>query len=193
MPAWVTRRTESCGFTGVLGHALPVSHPYELRYTKDDIKRLAVPASFPGAITTPWRVVMIGADLNTLVNCDIVGNLSPPPDKKLFPEGLNTTWLRPGRAVWRYLDGGDNTFEGMKEFSRLAGELGFEHNVVEGIWHRWTEDQMRELVNYSINITSVSGSGSTAKILKAKDARTKFFEQSEPSRRDRYEDRFLRP
>src|SRR6185436_7162966 len=72
------------GFRGVLGHALPVSHPYELRYTKDDIKRLAIPASFPGAITTPWRVVMIGADLNSLVNCDIVNSVSPPPDKNLF-------------------------------------------------------------------------------------------------------------
>jgi alpha-glucosidase len=67
----------------------------------------------------------------------------------MFPQGARTPWLRPGRAVWRYLDGGENTFEGIKEFSRLAGELGFEHQVVEGLWQRWSEEQLRELVEYS--------------------------------------------
>ena len=137
------------GFTTVLGHALPISHPFDLRYGKDEAQRLSQPAAIDGKITTPWRVIMIGSDLNTLVNCDIISNLSPPPDETMFPQGLNTVWVKPGRAVWRYLDGGENTFEGIKEFSRLAGQLGFEYNVVEGIWARWTESQIRELVDYS--------------------------------------------
>jgi alpha-glucosidase len=137
------------GFKAVLGHALPVSHPFDLRYGKEEAKRLAQPAAIEGTITTPWRVVMIGADLNTLVNCDIINNVSPPPDRSIFPAGLHTEWLKPGRAVWKYLDGGDSTFEGMKEFSLLAGRLGFEYNVVEGFWQKWSEGQMRELVDYS--------------------------------------------
>jgi alpha-glucosidase len=165
------------GFKGVLGHALPVSHPYELRYTKADIERLAIPASFTGTITTPWRVIMIGADLNTLVNCDIINNVSPPPDKTLFPAGFATPWVRPGRAVWRYLDGGENTFDGMKEFSKLAGDLGFEHNIVEGIWHRWTEDQMRELVNYSKQFNVGIWFWEHSKNLKTPESQQKFFEQ----------------
>jgi alpha-glucosidase len=51
--------------------------------------------------------------------------------------------------VWRYLDGGDPSLEGIMEFSRLAGELGFEHHVVEGQWRRWNDDELRELVRYS--------------------------------------------
>jgi alpha-glucosidase len=51
--------------------------------------------------------------------------------------------------VWRYLDGGEPSFEGIREFSRLAGELGFEHHVVEGQWRRWSDEQIRELVAYS--------------------------------------------
>src|SRR6266536_4110392 len=137
------------GFTTVLGHALPVSHPFALRYGKDEARRLSQPAAIDGMITTPWRVIMIGPNLDTLVNCDTINNLSPPSDKTIFPQGLKTGWIKPGRAVWRYLDGGENTFEGMKEFSRLAGQLGFEYNVVEGFWQRWTEAQMRELVDYS--------------------------------------------
>jgi alpha-glucosidase len=104
---------------------------------------------FQGTITSPWRVVMIGSDLNALVNCDIVHNLCPPPDPKLFPKGMNTDWIKPGRAVWKYLDGGPNSFEGMKEFSRLAGELGFEYHVIEGFWSRWSDEQIKELVDYS--------------------------------------------
>ncbi|HEY8204908.1 MAG TPA: glycoside hydrolase family 97 catalytic domain-containing protein [Pyrinomonadaceae bacterium] len=137
------------GFKVVLGHALPISHPFDLRYGKEEAKRLSRPAAIEGEIKTPWRVVMIGKDLNTLVNCDIVNSVSSPPDKTIFPAGLKTDWVKPGRAVWRYLDGGENTFEGMKEFSRLAGQLGFEYNVVEGLWQRWPESQMRELADYS--------------------------------------------
>ena len=131
-----------------LGHKHPISYPFELRYT-NDIQRVSQPASLKGKIETPWRVVLIGADLNALVNSDVVHNLCPPADKKLFPAGFNTDWIRPGRAVWRYLDGGDRSLEGMKEFSRLAGEIGFEHHIIEGFWQRWSPEELRDLVDYS--------------------------------------------
>jgi alpha-glucosidase len=104
--------------------------------------------------------------------------LSAPPDEKLFPKAYETDWVKPGRAVWRYLDleGGRGpadplpaasakpqaaaptsapattqsrsrvTIEEMKEFNRLAGELGFEYNVLEGFWRRWSDDELRDLV-----------------------------------------------
>jgi alpha-glucosidase len=144
------------GFKVVLGHKHHVSYPYRLRY-KDQIERVSRPAAISGTITSSWRVVMVGADLNALVNCDIVHNLCPPADPNLFPEGIKTEWVRPGRAVWRYLDGGGNSLEDMKEFSRLAGHpstglgtgLGFEYHVIEGFWSRWSDQQIKELVDYS--------------------------------------------
>ena len=134
------------GFDARLGHEEPISYPFFLRYFPDDIARLAQPARVNGPIVTPWRVVMAGRTLNDLVNGDIVHNLAPPPDPRLFPDGVKTAWIRPGRAVWRYLDEGENTFDGSNRFSALAGDLGFEHHVVEGIWQRWTDAQLRELV-----------------------------------------------
>jgi alpha-glucosidase len=131
-----------------LGHAVPASYPFRLRYP-EDVERLTKPAAATGAITTPWRIVMTGADLNALVNCDIVHNVAPGPDTKLFPQGLKTEWIKPGRALWSYLDGGNNTLEGMKDFSKLAAELGFEYNVLEGFWSRWPESQLMELTGYS--------------------------------------------
>src|SRR5262245_20019545 len=136
------------GFTLVLGDKHPPSYPFRLRYAAD-VDRLSKPAAVSGTITTPWRVVMIGADVNTLVNSDLVANLSPPPDPKLFPDGPRADWVKPGRAVWKYLDGGQSTLDGVKEFSRLAGELGFEYQVVEGFWSRWTDEQIKDAVAYS--------------------------------------------
>jgi alpha-glucosidase len=163
------------GFRAVLGHAMPISHPFDLRYGKEEAKRLAKPAAIEGTITTPWRIVMVGTDLNTLVNCDIVNDVSPPPDRTLFPAGLKTDWIKSGRAVWRYLDGGDNTFDGMKEFSRLAGQLGFEYNIVEGFWQRWPESQMRELVDYSNQFKVGLWFWKHSKDLRTADARDNFF------------------
>ena len=40
-------------------------------------------------------------------------------------------------------------FETVKEFSRLAGELGFEYQVVEGFWSRWDDARIKEAVDYS--------------------------------------------
>jgi alpha-glucosidase len=136
------------GFAARLGHTHPASYPFRLRY-KDDVERMTKPAAIAGTITTPWRVIMIGADLNALVNCDIVNSVSAPPDPKIFPQGLKTEWIKPGRAVWRYLDGGETGLEGMKQFADYAHELGFEYNVIEGFWAKWSEEQLKELVDYS--------------------------------------------
>ncbi len=137
------------GFQIRLGHEVPAAYPYILRYKEEDAQRLTAPAAIHGVIETPWRVVMLGADLNALVNSDIVHNLAPPPDKNLFPEGFAAPWLKPGRAVWGYLNNGGRTLQAMKEFSRLAGELGFEYHVVEGHWQSWPEREQKELVDYS--------------------------------------------
>jgi len=137
------------GLVTRLGHAQPAGYPFAHDYSLVEARRLSAPAAIAGAITTPWRTVVIAPDLNGLVNTDLVANLSPAPDPTLFPEGVDTDWIRPGRAVWCWLDGGDRTVEGMKEFSRLAGELGFEYNVVDAFWGRWTDDQIKDLVDYS--------------------------------------------
>jgi alpha-glucosidase len=137
------------GYAARLGHAHPVSYPYALRYTAEDVLRLSQPAAVAGAIRTPWRVILVAKDLDGLVSSDVIHNLAPPPDPALFPRGQATAWIKPGRAVWRYLDGGDNTYEGLKRFTDLAARLGFEHHVVEGVWRQWTPAQLKAFVDYA--------------------------------------------
>ena len=138
------------GFEARLGHDHPVSRPFALRFPPEEAARLAAAAPVDPPIVTPWRVVLFGRDLNRLVNAQhLLEDLSPPPDAALFPEGSRASWIKPGRAVWRYLDGGDNTLEGLKQFSDLAARLGFEYQVVEGIWQKWSPADLRAFVEYS--------------------------------------------
>lgn len=163
------------GWVVGLGHRHPLNYPFELRYGREEGKRLSKPASVAGTITTPWRVVMLGRDLDSLVNSSIVPDLCPPPDPELFPQGLRTPWIRPGRAVWRYLDGGPTGVEGVKEFSRLAGQLGFEHQVIEGFWSRWSMEERKDVVNYSRERGVGVWFWKHSKELRTPEAREQFF------------------
>ena len=163
------------GWVVGLGHRQPLNWPFELRYGREEAKVLGKAASITGTITTPWRVVMVGRDLNTLVNSTILPNLCLPPDPKLFPEGIHTAWIKPGRAVWRYLNGGPQGVDGMKEFSRMAAELGFEHNILEGFWSKWTPEQQREVVNYSREKGVSVWFWKHSKELRTPEARDEFF------------------
>jgi alpha-glucosidase len=146
---------DSGGLHARLAHAVEPGWVFREAHLPD-AERLKKPASITGTITTPWRVVMIGADLNALVNCDIVHNVSDPPDPKLFPNGLNTDWIKPGRALWRYMDNGSDTSRGpsptseeMKPWADLGRQLGFEYNYLEGYWDRWSEAELKDLADYS--------------------------------------------
>ena len=138
-----------------IGNRQPINYPYELRYGREEAKRLAAPASITGAITTPWRVVLVARDLNALVNSDVLPNLCPPADAKLFPQGMNTPWVEPGLCVWDYVDrnyvprGNASQLDRMKDFSRMAGEIGAKYHILEGFAYGWSDEQIQEFVNYS--------------------------------------------
>lgn len=138
-----------------LGHRQPVNYPYELRYGREEAKRLGRPATVTGPITTPWRVVLAGRDLNTIVNSDVISNLCPPADPKLFPAGMKTPWVEPGLCVWDYVDrnyvprGDTSQIDHMKNFSRMGGLIGAKYHILEGFAYGWPDDQIRDFVAYS--------------------------------------------
>jgi alpha-glucosidase len=106
--------------------------------------------SLSGAIQTPWRVIMIG-DLDSLVNCDIPASVSRAPDATLFPAGVYTSWIKPGRSTWSWLNASRSiTLANMKTYSRRASQSGIEYNIVDDGWKAWTNrwTQMAELVAY---------------------------------------------
>jgi alpha-glucosidase len=159
-----------------LGHSHPVGRPFEIRFSKEDSERLSHAAAVDGEVITPWRVIMISKDLNGLVNCDIIQSLAPPPDKTYFPEGFHTSWVKPGRSVWKFLDGGSSNLPSMMYFSRCASELGFEYNLIEGFWQRWSEDELRSLVEYSAQLNVGIWLWKDSRDLRMPEERKEFFE-----------------
>ena len=147
-----------------------------------------------GKIETPWRVVMTGPGLNDLVNCDIVHNVCPPPDAKLFPKGVNTDWIKPGRCLWQWWAYNDPGTQWAKQkwFVDQAAKLKCHYYLVDAGWENpkfgWVDPKtknswarMKELVDYAaakgVGIlvwrtwrTNVQGPG-----LKTPESRKEFF------------------
>jgi len=93
-----------------------------------------------GRIESPWRITMTGPDLDSLVNCDIVHNVCPSPDEKLYPEGIETDWIKPGRALWHWWSTGVPSFAQHKEWIDYTSMLGFEYYLIDEHWGKWTKD-----------------------------------------------------
>jgi len=94
-----------------------------------------------GEIVSPWRVTLAVDDLNALVNSDLVPNLCEPPDPKLFPAGMNTDWIRPGRALitWCVFGNDGAQWHLQKWFVDQCAALDCEYLLVDAGWRteRW--------------------------------------------------------
>lgn len=88
--------------------------------------------------TTPWRVILLADNLNELVNSDLITNLNPSPDKKMYED---ISWIRPGRAVWSWWSNcaGYMTMDLEKHFIDRAQELGYEFTLLDEGWEKWAD------------------------------------------------------
>ncbi len=87
-----------------------------------------------GEIVSPWRVTVLAADLNTLVNSDIIKNLCPPP----MPGLADAKWIRPGRSTWGWLSCYCGPkLEEQKDWIDRTKALGFEYYLIDDGWRDW--------------------------------------------------------
>ena len=112
-------------------------------------------------IITPWRVLMLSADLNGLVNNKIFSKVCDKPDNTLFYD--KDIWIKPGRAVFTWLtEGGVERLSvaNHKKYIDGCAELGIESVVVDDGWENWSEtekyvngrdkwEMLKELVDYA--------------------------------------------
>lgn len=119
--------------------------------------------SVEGEIVTPWRIVMVGATPNDLVNCDIVYNVCPAPDKKLFPNGKLTKWIKPGRSLWNWWAYGKEgiAWNKQKKMVDYAAKLKCQYYLIDWGWEEprygWFNEgekekkwvHLKELVDYA--------------------------------------------
>ncbi len=134
--------------TNAFGRELRVTYPTNQDGTTGSVLNATV-------TNTPWNVIMVGADLNMIVNNDMVESLSPPPDAMLFPQGAATSWATTGRSVWDWLNKPATgiTHTNAMTNSYWAAQLGWEYNTVDEGWANWNGgnpwSQVQAVVNYS--------------------------------------------
>ena len=87
----------------------------------------------PGDVTTPWRVLILARDLNTLVNTDVIKNLCPPPSAEL----AHAAWIRPGRSIWHWLTDGAPKLAEQHTWIDGAVALGYEYYLIDEGWRKW--------------------------------------------------------
>ncbi len=100
-----------------------------------------------GEIVTPWRVTIVARNLDALANSTLVANLCPPPDARLYAD---TSYIRPGRAVWRWWSANTGTPAEERAMIDAAAVLGFEYTLVDDGWKNWPNAwaEIRALVRY---------------------------------------------
>ena len=90
-----------------------------------------------GADTTPWRVMLVAKDLQTLATSDIVRRLCPAPSAAVAAKAAK--FVRPGRAVWQWLPAGAPKYGEQKEWYDRTKALGFEYYLIDAGWRDWRD------------------------------------------------------
>jgi len=92
--------------------------------------------SHEGELLSPWRVLVLGRDLHALVDSDVIPALCEPPDPALFPEGMDTAWIKPGKSIctWMVFGNDGGGWERQKWFVDRCAALGCEYLLVDGGW-----------------------------------------------------------
>jgi hypothetical protein len=93
----------------------------------------------------PWRVVMVGDDLATVVESTLIDDLSRPSSLS------DTGWIRPGSVSWSWWSDHESPqhLDRLTEYVDLAAELGWEYTLVDANWNVHADSEMKDLVAYA--------------------------------------------
>ena len=104
----------------------------------------ALLAEGQGSLTTPWRVLAIGA-LPTVVNSTLGTDLALPAP------GPIPDWVKPGHASWSWaiLKDDYTNFETQKQFIDYAADMRWDYTLVDAYWDKKIGyDRLKELADY---------------------------------------------
>lgn len=98
------------------------------------VSRVPLEGSAGGA-GSPWRVIMLGDRLGSLIESNLIGNLNPDPS-------FDTSWIRPGKTAWDWWSGpylpppdkGGTDMPTLQKYIDFAGRSGFEYMMIDEGW-----------------------------------------------------------
>ena len=91
---------------------------------------------------TPWRVIIVGESLSTVVETDLITHLSPASVIE------DTSWIQPGRVSWSWCSDRSSPRDlGLVEpFVDLAAELGWEYTLVDAHWNVHADKEIERFI-----------------------------------------------
>ncbi len=95
--------------------------------------------------TTPWRFVIIGDNLGTLVESNLVNHLSRPTQFE------NTNWIEPGVCSWSwwYDHLSSSNYIPLKDHVDLSKEMGWKYSLVDADWDIMINGNIDQLIEYA--------------------------------------------
>ena len=120
---------------------------YSIRFPeKEEVTSSADPepsSSLPWA--TPWRVIVIGSSLSTILETTLITDLNPPSEIE------DTSWIKPGRASWSWWSVGSSArdFKAQKEYVDFTASMGWEYVLIDSGWPRMEGGSAEDIVRYA--------------------------------------------
>jgi hypothetical protein len=93
----------------------------------------------------PWRVIMIGENLSTIVESNLVYHLAYPSTVD------DISWINPGRASWSWWSDHDSPqdYNELVPFIDLAVEMNWEYSLVDANWNIMKNGDLKKVVEYA--------------------------------------------
>jgi len=93
----------------------------------------------------PWRVIIVGPSLGTIVESTLVTDLSPASRVQ------DVSWIRPGRVAWSWWSDPPSPQDGAKQkkFVDLAAEMGWEYVLVDANWDLMDNGNIHDVLRYA--------------------------------------------
>jgi alpha-glucosidase len=95
--------------------------------------------------TMPWRVIIAGDGLASIVESTLVTDLSAPTTM------TGETWVRPGRASygWWKDDDASKKEDVLERFIDLAATMTWEYSLIDANWHLLPEGALERVIEYA--------------------------------------------
>lgn len=94
----------------------------------------------------PWRVIIIGKQINQVVESNLVSHVSKPS------EIHNVSWIKPGIATWSWWSdlSSPTNFDKLKSFVDLASQLNLPYSLIDANWNLMGNGgNINDLVSYA--------------------------------------------
>ena len=147
--AWVLITEAAVDSNFYAAHLQPNSYNsvYSIRMPEEN-EAMNVATNIPSSSLPwemPWRVVIVGRDLSTVVESSIVPKLNPASKLK------DTSWIKPGRSSWSWWSYSVSTksFKSLSSFIDFSSEMGWEYTLVDANWDLMVGGNIIELVKYA--------------------------------------------